>query len=57
MGYNKLELGRDSLSTRWPEHHLKPDANSDTKIFVDREEGVGGDDHEPFCDGGCRRLI
>ena len=54
MGYNKLELGRDSLSTRWLQDIIWQTGRElgHTKIFVDREEGVGGDDHEPFLRAG-----
>jgi glutaminyl-peptide cyclotransferase len=50
MGYTKLELGRDTMSTRWLQDLVWQTGRElgHTKIFVDREEGVGGDDHEPF---------
>ena len=54
MGYKHLELGRDTMSTRWLQ-----DIVWDTgyeldhgDIFVERAEGVGGDDHEPFINAG-----
>lgn len=54
IGYKKLELGRDPMSTRWlvdiiwqTAREMKYEA-----YFVDREEGVGGDDHEPFLRAG-----
>lgn len=54
MGYTKLELGRDSMSTRWLQDIIWQTGRElgHTKIFVDRDEGVGGDDHEPFIDAG-----
>lgn len=54
IGYKKLELGRDPMSSRWlvdiiwqTAREMKYEA-----YFVDREEGVGGDDHEPFLRAG-----
>lgn len=54
MGYEKLELGRDSSSTRWLQDIIWQTGRElgHAKIFVDREEGVGGDDHEPFLAAG-----
>ena len=54
MGYKKLELGRDSSSTRWLQDIIWQTGRElgHAKIFVDREEGVGGDDHEPFLAAG-----
>jgi glutaminyl-peptide cyclotransferase len=54
IGYKKLELGRDSLSTRWLQDIIWQTGRElgHDKIFVDREEGVGGDDHEPFLRAG-----
>jgi len=54
MGYNKLELGRDDMSTRWLQDVLWETARQIGygSIFVDRPEGVGGDDHEPFLKAG-----
>ncbi|HEY0763951.1 MAG TPA: M28 family peptidase [Pyrinomonadaceae bacterium] len=50
MGYTKLELGRDSTSTKWLQDIIWKTGRElgHDKVFVDREEGVGGDDHEPF---------
>ncbi|HEX7334612.1 MAG TPA: M28 family peptidase [Pyrinomonadaceae bacterium] len=50
MGYKKLELGRDPKSTRWLQDIIWQTGRElgHGKVFVDREEGVGGDDHEPF---------
>ena len=54
MGYKKLELGRDTSSTRWLQDIIWQTGRElgHAKIFVDREEGVGGDDHEPFLAAG-----
>jgi glutaminyl-peptide cyclotransferase len=54
MGYKNLELGRDSLSTRWLQDIVWQTGRElgHDKIFVDREEGIGGDDHEPFLRAG-----
>jgi Zn-dependent M28 family amino/carboxypeptidase len=54
MGYKNLELGRDTLSTRWLQDILWETGRElgHDKIFVDRPEGVGGDDHEPFLRAG-----
>ncbi|HEV8370060.1 MAG TPA: M28 family metallopeptidase [Pyrinomonadaceae bacterium] len=50
MGYTKLELGRDTMSTRWLQDIIWQTGRElgYAKVFVDRPEGVGGDDHEPF---------
>ena len=50
MGYKKLELGRDTMSTGWLQDIIWQTGRElgHEKIFVDREEGIGGDDHEPF---------
>jgi glutaminyl-peptide cyclotransferase len=54
MGYKKLELGRDPMSTRWLQDIIWQTGRElgHDKVFVDREEGVGGDDHEPFLRAG-----
>lgn len=54
MGYTKLELGRDPSSTRWLQDIIWQAGRElgHSKIFVDRQEGVGGDDHEPFLGAG-----
>ena len=54
MGYKKLELGRDTSSTRWLQDIIWQTGRDlgHGKVFVDREEGVGGDDHEPFLKEG-----
>jgi Zn-dependent M28 family amino/carboxypeptidase len=54
MGYKNLELGRDTMSTKWLQDIIWQTGRSlgHNKVFVDREEGVGGDDHEPFVKAG-----
>lgn len=54
IGYKSLELGRDTMSTRWLQDIIWQTGKElgHTKIFVDRAEGVGGDDHEPFLKAG-----
>ena len=54
MGYKNLELGRDTLSTRWLQDIIWQTGRElgHQKVFVDRDEGVGGDDHEPFLKAG-----
>lgn len=54
MGYRNLELGRDSMSTRWLQDLIWQTGRElgHDKVFVNREEGVGGDDHEPFLQAG-----
>jgi glutaminyl-peptide cyclotransferase len=54
MGYKNLELGRDTTSTKWLQDIIWQTGRElgYNKVFVDREEGVGGDDHEPFLSAG-----
>jgi hypothetical protein len=54
MGYKNLELGRDPRSTRWLQDIIWQTGRElgYGKVFVDREEGVGGDDHEAFLKAG-----
>ena len=54
MGYKNLELGRDTMSTKWLQDIIWQTGRDlgHEKIFVDRPEGVGGDDHEPFIHAG-----
>ena len=58
MGYKKLELGRDPSSTRWLQDIIWQAGRElgYSKVFVDRQEGVGGDDHEPFLDAGIAAV-
>lgn len=54
MGYRNLELGRDTLSIKWLQDIIWQTGRElgYEKVFVDRVEGVGGDDHEPFLHAG-----
>jgi len=54
MGYRNLELGRDPMSTKWLQDIIWQTGRElgHGKVFVDRDEGVGGDDHEPFIRAG-----
>lgn len=54
MGYEKLELGRDDMSTPWLVDILWKTARElgYAKQFVERPEAVGGDDHAPFLEAG-----
>jgi glutaminyl-peptide cyclotransferase len=54
MGHKDLELGRDTMSTRWLQDIIWRTGKEmgHGKYFVDRPEGVGGDDHEPFLRAG-----
>jgi glutaminyl-peptide cyclotransferase len=54
MGYKNLELGRDPTSIRWLQDIIWQTGRElgYGTFFVDREEGVGGDDHEPFIGAG-----
>ena len=58
MGYKNLELGRDTMSTRWLQDIVWQTARESGygNIFVSRDEGVGGDDHEPFLKAGIDSL-
>jgi glutaminyl-peptide cyclotransferase len=58
MGYKNLELGRDPTSTRWLQDIIWKTGRElgYTKVFLDREEGVGGDDHEPFLAAGVAAV-
>jgi len=54
VGYEKLELGRDEMSTPWLVDIIWQTARElgYAKQFVARAESVGGDDHEPFLRAG-----
>jgi glutaminyl-peptide cyclotransferase len=58
MGYKNLELGRDPMSTRWLQDIIWKTGRElgHGTVFVDREEGVGGDDHEPFVGAGVASV-
>lgn len=54
MGYKELDLGRDTMSTKWLQDIIWQTGRElgYGNVFVDRPEGVGGDDHEPFLRAG-----
>jgi glutaminyl-peptide cyclotransferase len=54
MGYKNLELGRDTMSSKWLQDIVWQTGRElgYSSYFVDRPEGVGGDDHEPFLRAG-----
>jgi glutaminyl-peptide cyclotransferase len=53
IGYKNLEIGKDTMGTRWLIDAIWQTARElGYKQFVDRPEGVGGDDHEPFLRAG-----
>jgi len=58
MGSKDLELGRDTMSTKWLQDIVWRTAREKgyARYFVDRPEGVGGDDHEPFLRAGIDSL-
>lgn len=58
MGSKDLELGRDTMSTKWLQDTVWRTARERgyARYFVDRPEGVGGDDHEPFLRAGVDSL-
>jgi glutaminyl-peptide cyclotransferase len=58
VGYKKLELGRDTLSTKWLQDIIWQTGRElgHDEIFVNRPEGVGGDDHEPFLRAGVAAV-
>lgn len=54
VGYRRLQLGRDPSSTKWLVDVIWQAARERGygEQFVEREEGIGGDDHEPFLKAG-----
>ncbi|MFL6284417.1 MAG: M28 family peptidase [Pyrinomonadaceae bacterium] len=58
MGYEKLELGRDTMSTPWLVDIVWKTAAEIGygREFASHVEQVGGDDHEPFLDAGVPSL-
>jgi len=58
MGSKNLELGRDTMSTKWLQDIVWRTARElgYTRYFVERSEGIGGDDHEPFLRAGIDSL-
>jgi glutaminyl-peptide cyclotransferase len=58
MGYEKLELGRDTMSTPWLVDVVWKTAaeSGHGREFLGRAEEVGGDDHAPFIAAGVPSL-
>src|SRR4051812_40522347 len=59
MGYKNLRLGQDrEMSVGWLIDEVWQTAHAlgYDQYFVDEEEGVGGDDHEPFMRAGIQSL-
>lgn len=58
MGYEKLSLGRDTMSTPWLVDVVWKTAAElgYGREFASRPEDVGGDDHAPFLDAGVPSL-
>lgn len=58
MGAKNLDLGRDDMSTTWLVDVVWQTGKQlgYGSAFVDRAEGVGGDDHEPFLKAGVESL-
>jgi hypothetical protein len=58
MGSKNLELGRDTMSIRWLQDIVWQTGRElgYANYFVDRPEGVGGDDHGPFLRAGIDSL-
>jgi Zn-dependent M28 family amino/carboxypeptidase len=58
MGAKNLELGRDDMSTKWLLDTVWTTARElgYGNIFLNRPEGVGGDDHENFLRAGIDSL-
>jgi glutaminyl-peptide cyclotransferase len=54
IGYKNLDLGRDTISTKWLQDVIWETAKElgHDSVFVDRAEGIGGDDHVPFLKAG-----
>lgn len=58
IGYKKLEFGRDSTSTVWLVDKIWQTARElgHGAQFVERAEGIGGDDHAPFLRAGIAAI-
>jgi hypothetical protein len=58
MGYKNLELSQDTMGTHWLADIIWQTGRElgYDKVFVDGEEGVGGDDHEPFLSAGVNAV-
>jgi glutaminyl-peptide cyclotransferase len=54
MGYKNLTLAQDDMGTHWLSGIIWQTGRElgYSKVFVEGEEGVGGDDHEPFLRAG-----
>lgn len=54
VGYSRLQLGRDTMSTKWLVDAIWETARARgyAKEFVERGEDIGGDDHAPFLAAG-----
>jgi hypothetical protein len=58
MGYKNLELARDEMGTPWLSDIIWQTGKEIGygNVFVDGEEPVGGDDHEPFLRAGIHAV-
>jgi glutaminyl-peptide cyclotransferase len=58
VGYKELDLGRDTLSTKWLADAVWETARElgHGAEFKERAEEIGGDDHAPFLDAGVPSL-
>jgi Zn-dependent M28 family amino/carboxypeptidase len=58
VGYSRLRLGRDTLSTKWLVDVVWQAAREKGygAQFVEGEESIGSDDHEPFLKAGVPAL-
>lgn len=58
VGYKNLELARDTMSTKWLVDLIWGTAREMGygAYFVEREEGIGGDDHVPFLQKGIEAV-
>lgn len=58
IGYKNLEMGRDEMGTVWMSDVIWRTAHElgYNKQFLERIEGVGGDDHEPFLQAGVEAV-
>jgi Zn-dependent M28 family amino/carboxypeptidase len=58
VGYRELDLGRDTMSTKWLADLVWETARElgHGGHFKERAEDIGGDDHVPFLDAGVPAL-
>ena len=58
IGYTNLQFGRDDVSSTWLVDTVWKTAKDlgHGSVFLNRHEGVGGDDHEPFLQAGIDAL-